>query len=183
MVAPDNKKMDIVGSTELVEISGAKNVPAKIDTGADSSAIWASHIRVTKDGVLHFRLFDEGYPLYTGKAFKRTDFQAVAVRSTSGHAQIRYRTYLRIVLKGRRIKALFNLTDRSKNSFPVLIGRRTIAGKFLVNVSEKNVSIPREKTKTKIVQKRLKEDPYKFHQKYIKKLSANPDNIKLKRKA
>lgn len=183
MVVSGKSDLDIIGSTEFVEIFGIKNIPAKIDTGADSSVIWASHIRVTKDGVLHFRLFDEGYPLYTGRAFKRTDFQAVVVRSTSGHAQIRYRTHITALVKGRRVKILFSLADRSKNNFPVLIGRRTIAGKFLVNVSEKNVLVPRKKTKTKIVQKRLKEDPYEFHQKYIKKLSANPDNIKLKRKA
>ena len=29
----------IIGSTEYVEIAGIKNIPAKIDTGADSSAI------------------------------------------------------------------------------------------------------------------------------------------------
>ena len=41
----------IIGSTEYVEIAGIKNIPAKIDTGADSSAIWASDINMEQDGL------------------------------------------------------------------------------------------------------------------------------------
>ena len=37
----------------------AAGVPAKIDTGADGSAVWASNIRVDKNGVLKFSLFGE----------------------------------------------------------------------------------------------------------------------------
>ena len=36
--------LGIIGSTEYVEIAGIKKVPAKVDTGADSSAVWASNI-------------------------------------------------------------------------------------------------------------------------------------------
>lgn len=177
-----NAKLEVIGSTELVEVAGIKGIPAKIDTGADSSAIWASHVRVTKDGILRFRLFDEGSPFYTGRAFKRTNFQAAVVRNASGREQIRYRIHLRLTLKNHKIKVLFYLADRSNNNFPILIGRRTIAKRFLVDASKNHAPIPAKNPKTKIVQKRLKEDPYKFHQKYIKKLSADPDNIKLKKK-
>lgn len=177
------KKLGIIGSTEYVNVANIKNVPAKIDTGADSSSIWASHIRVTKDGVLHFRLFDENSPFYTGKAFKRKDYKAAVIRSSSGHEQIRYRAYLTLKLKGRRIKVLFNLSDRGKNNFPILIGRRSIASKFLVDVSRRNTpACKKNNSKTKIIQRRLIENPYEFHRKYIKKLSGNADNIKLKKK-
>ena len=178
----DNDQKSIIGSSELIDIGKAKQVPAKIDTGADSSSVWASHIRVTKDGVLHFRLFDEGNPFYTGKAYKRKEYKVAVVRSASGHEQIRYRAYLPVVIGGRRIKALFNLSDRSNNTFPVLIGRRTITNKFIVDVSKNHTSIHPKNPKTRLVQKRLAEDPYLFHRKYIKKLSGNVENIKLKRK-
>ena len=175
-------ELSIIGSTEYVDIAKIKHVPAKIDTGADSSSIWASHIRVTKDGVLRFRLFGEGSPFYTGKAFKRTDYQVAVVRNASGYEQIRYRTHLGITIKGHRIKALFYLADRSNNNFPVLIGRRTISGKFLVDVSKNHTPMPAKNPKSKLVQRRLNEDPYEFHRKYIKKLGGNVDNIKLKKK-
>ena len=178
----ERKKLSIIGSTEYVDVARVKGVPAKIDTGADSSSIWASHIRVTKDGVLHFRLFDEGSPFYTGKSFKRKDFKVAVVRSASGHEQIRYRAYLALKLKNRRIKALFNLSDRSNNNFPILIGRRSVASKFLIDVSKNHTAIRPKSPKTKIVQRRLLEDPYTFHRKYIKKFAGDASNIKLKKK-
>ena len=176
----DSKKLDVIGSTERITVAGIKNVPAKIDTGADSSSIWASHIRVTKDGVLRFRLFGEGSPYYTGRAFERTDFNAAVVRSSSGHEQIRYRTHLRITIGDRTIKALFNLSDRSNNTFPVLIGRRTISRKFIVDVSKNHTKIRPKSPKTKLIQKHLKKDPYKFHKKYVK--NNTNGNIKLEQK-
>ena len=66
----DNK--EIIGIVELVSIGKrAIDIPAKIDTGADSSSIWASNIRVDKNGVLRFSLFGEGSPYYNGKIYKR----------------------------------------------------------------------------------------------------------------
>ena len=178
----DLKKLDVIGSTESITVAGIENVPAKIDTGADSSSIWASHIRVTRDGILKFRLFDEDSPVYTGRAFKRKDYKVFVVRNASGHEQARYRTHLTMKLGDRKIKVLFSLADRSKNNYPVLVGRRSISGKFLVDVSKKNVPMPAKNPKTKIIQRRFKEDPYHFHQKYVKKLGGNVDNIKLKQK-
>ena len=176
------KRLDIIGSTEYVDVAHIKGIPAKIDTGADSSSIWASHIRVTKDGVLHFRLFDESSPFYTGKSFKRKDFRVAVVRNASGHEQIRYRTHLILKLKGRRIKVLFNLSNRSNNNFPILIGRRSIVNKFLVDVARCHTVVPPKNPKTKIVQRRLMEDPYKFHRRYIIKLAGDVSSIKLKKK-
>lgn len=157
-----------IGSTEYVDIEGYQNIPAKIDTGADSSSIWASHIEVDQEGVLHFQLFGTKSPFYTGETLKRKDFKVAVVRSSSGHEQIRYRVHLSLHLSGHKIKALFNLSDRSRNTFPVLIGRRTISGKFLVDVTEKHVTVRPKKPKTKLVQSRLEKDPYLFHQQFIK---------------
>lgn len=181
MTTGNNKELGIIGSTELVEVVSIPNIPAKVDTGADSSSIWASHIRITKNGVLKFRLFDQGSPFYSGKDFERTDYKVVVIRSSSGHEQIRYRTHLRTKIGGRTIKILFTLSDRSTNNFPILIGRRTIAGRFIVDVSQNHTHIRPAKLKTKLVQRHFKEDPYKFHLKYVKKTSGDVSKIKLKK--
>lgn len=181
MASKGQKLLPTIGSTENVEIAGIKEIPAKIDTGADSSSIWASHIRVSKDGTLRFRLFDEKSPFYTGRAFKRKDFKVAVIRSASGHEQIRYRTHIGVTLGGRKIKVLFNLSDRSGNNFPILIGRRTISNKFIVDVSKNPTKVRLQNPKAKIVQKHFAEDPYKFHQKYIKKLSGDLENINLEK--
>lgn len=163
-----NKKT-IIGATEFVEISGrkGKKIPAKIDTGADSSAIWASKIRVDKDGVLKFSLFGEGSEFYNGKIFKRTDFSVAKVRSTTGHEQIRYRTHFLVRIGEKKVKMLMNLSDRAKNDFPVLIGRRSISGKFLVDVSKRK--IPRKKpSQTLELNEEFIQNPYEFYKKYTK---------------
>lgn len=162
-----DKKLHIIGSNERISIGQrAVDVLAKIDTGADTSSIWASHIRVGKDGILRFRLFDEGSKYYTGKVYKRKDYKVAVVRSAMGHEQIRYRTHFTITLAGRKIRVLFNLSDRSKNNYKVLIGRRTIAGKFVVDVSKKVVSYPKI-AQTKKLNEKLQNDPHAFHKEYV----------------
>ncbi len=169
----NENQRDILGSSEYIEIAGIKNIPAKIDTGADSSSIWASHISVDQDGVLHFRLFGKNSPFYTGEELKRKDYRVAIVRSASGHEQIRYRTHFSTIIKGRKIKVLYNLSDRSKNNFPVLVGRRTITNKFLVDVSKNNTGIKPKRAHTKKIQQYLKEDPYRFHKNYVEPITQS----------
>lgn len=167
-----NKEKSVIGANEFIDI-GKKfiGIPAKIDTGADSSSIWASKIRMEKDGTLKFALFGEGSPHYTGRVFKRTDYKVAAVRSATGEEQIRYRTHFKITLAGRKIKALLNLSDRSRNNFPVLIGSRTISKKFVVDVSKKATELSKS-IKTKSLNEELRKDPYQFHKKYVKNSEA-----------
>lgn len=165
------KKLQIIGSSERISIGKrAVDVPAKIDTGADTSSIWASHIRVGKDGILRFRLFDEGSKYYSGKVYKRKDYKVAIVRNANGHEQIRYRTHFAITIANKKIKVLFNLSDRSRNNYPVLIGRRTVSNKFAVDVSRKAITYPKI-AKTKKLNKELRDDPYQFHKKYAKNMS------------
>ena len=163
-----NPSLSVIGQDVLVSIgTRAVGVPAKIDTGADSSSIWASDIKIKKDGTLIFKLFGQGSEFYTGKVFKRTDYQVAVIRSSTGAEQVRYRTHLAIKIAGRKIRVLFNLSDRSRNNYKILIGKRTIANKFVVDVTKKTISFPKN-PQTKIMQKKLAKNPYAFHKKYAK---------------
>ena len=166
-LASKNQDLNIVGSTEFIDVAGFKNVPAKIDTGADTSAIWASNIKMEKDGALAFSLFDKESPFYTGEIIKTKDYKAKMVRSSHGDRQVRYRVVLPITLKKESFKAAFTLADRSKNNFPILIGRRTIKGKYLVDVSRESITRPKPSSTTKL-NRELENNPIEFHQKYIK---------------
>lgn len=164
----NQQNSNIIGSTEYVEIAGIKNIPAKIDTGADSSAVWASDINMQKDGKLVFFLFDPKSPHYNGKPLEFISYKAKAVRSAHGDTQIRYQVKLPIRIGDKTFETNFTLANRSRNSFPVLIGRHTIDdGDFLVDVSKSTVS-RQKKAFTNHLNRELEEDPYKFHQKYIK---------------
>lgn len=157
---------EIIGSNLYIDVLGRKKVPAKIDTGADSSAIWVSDIKMTDDGVLKFKLFGPESPFYTGKILKRTDYKVVVTRSSHGEEKLFYRTHIIIKINEHRIKALMTLADRNKNNFPILIGKRTISGKFLVDVSKKEM-VPPKNPRTKPLNKELKENSVEFHKKYF----------------
>lgn len=163
----NDKNLEIIGSTEYVEIAGIKNVPAKIDTGADSSAIWASHLDMKQDGTLVFSLFAEGSPFYTGEILETKEYFAKVVRSAHGDEQVRYRVFLPAKIGGKTLNVSFTLANRGKNNFPILIGRKALEGEFLVDVSIRHVEKPKN-PKTRGLNDELKKDPYAFHQKYGK---------------
>lgn len=158
---PEDKQ--IIGRhTQVVFLeSGATPVKAKVDTGADSSSVWASRLSVDEDGVLRFVLFDEDSPYYTGKQLTKRQYDVKVVRSSNGHEQIRYSVKLRVDIEGRRFIATFTLANRSRNVFPILIGSRLLKNKFLVDVS-KNVIPDAHKKKGLELSKLAKEDPKKF---------------------
>ena len=156
----------IIGRSAKIDFGRrAIGVPAKVDTGADGSSVWASNIRVDKNGILKFSLFGKGSPYYNGKVFRRTDYSVAMVKSASGHEIIKYRTHFTITIAGKKIKALFGLSDRAVHNFPVLIGRRTLSGKFLVDVSLGEVKNPK-KIRTAELNKELARNPRKFYKKY-----------------
>ncbi len=157
-----------IGTSTFVEVLHyAKKVPAKIDTGADSSSLWATDVYVDEQGVLSFKLFDKDSPFYTGEVITRTAYKVALVRSSTGHEQIRYRTEFLVRINGKRIRVLFNLSNRANNIFPILIGRRTLAGKFVVDVSQHEYVPPRTRI-NRGLNEELQKNPYAFHKKYYK---------------
>ena len=165
------KNLPVIGNSTFIEvIAHATKVPAKIDTGADSSSIWATDVHIDEDDILSFKLFGESSPFYTGETITRQAYKVALVRSSSGHEQIRYRTELPVRINGRRIRVLFNLSNRSNNMFPILIGRRTLAGKFIVDVSHREYNSPLAKV-NRGLNEEMRKDPYLFYKKYY----INPD--------
>ncbi|MBO7718408.1 ATP-dependent zinc protease [Candidatus Saccharibacteria bacterium] len=161
-------ELEIIGSTEYVKIAGIDMIPAKIDTGADSSSVWASNIKMGEDGVLSFVLFDKSSPFYTGEKIETTDYMAKSIRSSLGNQQIRYRVKLPIIIGNKTLKTTFTLANRARNNFPILIGRRTLEGNYLVDVKRSMVS-RKEPAHSGRLNQELKNNPYEFHQKYMKK--------------
>lgn len=162
---------EIIGSNTYVDVMDIKNVPAKIDTGADSSAIWASDVEVDKNGTLSFKLFGKKSEFYTGETIETKNYKVVVTRSSHGEEKIFYRTHITIRLGTHRIKALMTLSSREKNNFPILIGKRTLKNKYIVDVSKNEIQVEKNPD-TKTLTKELKQNPYKFHKKYFKKEGA-----------
>lgn len=150
----------VVGRVERVGLPalGLKAVPAKVDTGADASSLWCSKTDLI-DSQLHCVFFGPGCEFYTGEVhiFRKNDFTITRVASSFGHKEIRYKVKLPMRLKGRTIKATFTLSDRSNKLYPILIGRSTLRGKFLVDVRRGNPLKEQEKARADKLQHELNE--------------------------
>lgn len=130
--------MQIIGVSTLVDFVGYKNlkqVPARIDTGARTSSLWASDIKI-RDGVATFKLFGKDAQWYTGKVVRRSVIETRNVTSSTGHTQTRYVISMPIRMQGKRLNAKFTLSDRTTQVYPILIGRNTLRGNFLVDSSD-----------------------------------------------
>ena len=160
---------EIIGREVAVDFGEEiKGVPAKVDPGADSSAVWASDIFVDPDHVLHFKLFSPDSKYYTGIEHTTTDYSVAMTKSSLGETAIKYRVKLQITIAGRSIRTNFGLSDRSTHNYPILIGRRTLQGKFLVDVSQSENLIKTEKNTPPSLNEQMKKNPYKFYkEKYL----------------
>lgn len=127
----------IVGRVERVafpqfDMSG---VPAKVDTGAYRSSVWATDI-AEQDGKLSFVLLGPESEYYTGKVHSTKKYEKVDVANSFGHSQERYSVFLKIKLGSKIVNTNFTLSDRSMKIYPILIGRKLLRGRFLVDVAE-----------------------------------------------
>jgi len=125
---------EIIGRAEYVWLvtTNQKKISARIDTGARTTSIWASNIR-EKDGILTWSFFGAGSEYWTGNTMSTRAFEERVVSSSTGHRQFRYKVPVVLQIKGRRIKTNATLADRSHSAFPILIGRNTLNGKFIVD--------------------------------------------------
>lgn len=132
---PIEKKLIKIGRAEEVVLKGMLDakLPARIDSGATLSSVWATHIK-EKDGKLTFRLLGHKSRFYTGETITVTNYGQRAVSTSTGEVQLRYQIKIPVKLKGKVVTARFTLADRSTQVYPVLIGRNVLRNNFLVDV-------------------------------------------------
>lgn len=117
-----------------------EDLPVKIDTGAYTSSIHCKHI-VENEGQLEFKLLCPKTEKYNNKLIKTSSYKIKVVRSSNGKTQKRYVVKTSMLFFGKRYRVEFSLTNRSKMNYPVLIGRKFLNKKFIVDVSKKNIAI------------------------------------------
>lgn len=137
----------IIGRREMVAFPelDIDEIEAKIDTGAYTSAIHCSdiHEETRADGtkVICLDLLDPSHPQYNHKKLRFSDYSLRDIRNSFGDVQERYVIKTKIKFFEELIEAEFSLSDRSDMKYPVLIGRKLLKGRFVVDVSRKNVSL------------------------------------------
>ena len=156
MQQPQSLPKKVIGRAEKVSFPelGAFDVPARIDTGAQTTALWATDIVATK-GSLSFRLFAPGSSFYTGEIHHTKQFTEIVVGSSMGHVQVRYKVRVLIKLKGKKIRAQVTLADRAEQAYPVLVGRNVLRGKFIVDVAQGKPLYQEERRRSQALQSKL----------------------------
>jgi hypothetical protein len=103
-----------IGRRETVDFPdlGLFGLTAKIDTGANTTALHCHHVRV-EDGVLYFRLLDETHPEYQARDHRFEEFEQKTIKSSFGESELRYIIRTKITLGKRTIRGIVSLTDRA----------------------------------------------------------------------
>jgi hypothetical protein len=122
---------------------GLHNMNVKVDTGAYTSAIHGSNIKeviINGSTELHFQLLDEGHLKFKNKVHKTRDYRRKKIKSSTGHAEFRFIIKTLITIFDKTYPIELSLSNRSKMKNPVLLGRKFLAKRFIVNVSKTNLS-------------------------------------------
>ncbi len=134
----------VIGRAELLHFLDFEiaDIPAKADTGAYRSAIHAENIKLIEDGTkLQFDLLGN-HPVcgLLACTINSDKFKLVGIANSFGHREDRYEVWLKVKLGPRIFRASFTLADRSKKIYPILIGRKLLNGRFIVDTSETSIN-------------------------------------------
>lgn len=146
----------LIGRREYVSfpLLNIKKLEAKIDTGAYTCSIHCEDISLSIiDNIptLIFSISDD--PLSPAKEFKFTEFSTKKIKNSFGEMEERYiiKTVLKIGLKN--IIATISLSNRDNMRYPILIGRKPLKGKFIIDVNQLHTGAPIAKKALKKVLK------------------------------
>ncbi|AFL82976.1 hypothetical protein Belba_0313 [Belliella baltica DSM 15883] len=135
----------IIGRRERITLPDWKlrMIPAKVDTGAYTSSIHCTFVEERKiDGemILFYRVLGSTDRKYKDIIHHTNDYTQKKVKNSFGQAEVRYKVKTKVIMFDEEFEAEFTLTDRSKMRNTILLGRKMIQGRFLVDVSEVNLS-------------------------------------------
>lgn len=130
----------LIGRREFVDFPelSMKNIEAKIDTGAYTSAMHCHDISerlVNGKKVLCFYLLDPTHEEYNQTEHCFSEYGRKVIKSSSGEPEERFIIKTLVKIGGKKIRTTISLTDRANMRYPMLIGRRLLKTKFIVDVA------------------------------------------------
>jgi hypothetical protein len=143
-----------VADFETLDLYG---IEVKIDSGAYTSSFHCHKIeKVLRDGqeLLKCNFLDPGHPQYHEKEFCFEDFNYRKVKSSNGMVEERFSIVTQITIFKKKYPIELTLAERPDMKHPVLLGRKFLSRKFLINTSRKNLSLKNEKTVIELIRKK-----------------------------
>lgn len=130
-----SKNLKIIGWREIVSLPdlGIAKIKAKVDTGARTSSLHAFNIvKYTKSGKEYIR-FDLHPELKNSISCHAKVLEYRKVKSSNGQSELRPVILTSIELLNEAWIIEITLTNRDTMGFPMLLGRASFRGRFLVN--------------------------------------------------
>jgi hypothetical protein len=151
--------MNILGRYDRVDLPelGLYNIHAKIDTGAYTCSLHCHKAEVV-NGNLEFILLDEEHPEFTGMKFSFKQFEKRDIKNSFGEVEKRFVIITTIEIYNEEITTEFSLSNRGSLKFPILIGRKILRDRFLIDVKSKNLSYKKKREQIRL-QKRKSMKP------------------------
>jgi len=128
----------VIGWREWVQLPdlGVVEMKAKVDTGADNSSLHAFNVeRIERDGAEYVR-----FEIHPKQRSKKPTILCEAplamekkVKNPGGRTELRPVIRTRVVVAGEEIEALVNLTSRDEMGFRMLLGRRAVRSRFVID--------------------------------------------------
>ena len=115
------------------------NIEVKVDTGAYTSTIHCMNV-VVEDNYLKCVFLDPEHPAYHEKEFIFNEYDVKVIKSSNGQSEPRYRILTEIVLFNKTYPIFLTLSDREEMRYPVLLGRKFLTRRFIVNINSTNLS-------------------------------------------
>jgi hypothetical protein len=135
-------ELPIIGRQERVHLPdfNLRFLPAKIDTGAYTSALHCTFVEeIPGTERIRFNLLDPSYELYPEKPFEFPIKDHRSIKNSFGQEAERYIIEAKLELMDSTFITEISLSDRSKLEFPLLLGRKALYLRFLVDVSHRNL--------------------------------------------
>jgi hypothetical protein len=146
---PDNisqlKTRQTIGRKDKADFPelGLATVDIKVDTGAYTSAIHCHEIgtkEVNGKEVLFFTLLDPSYHQYANKELSTESFTQKSVKNSFGGSEKRFVIKTNILIFGKTYPIDLSLSERGEMRFPILIGRKFLMKKFVVDPAKFDLS-------------------------------------------
>lgn len=132
----DRRALKTIGWRELVHLPdlGLRGIPAKIDTGARTSALHATILEeFERDGERYVRFAVDYEQQHVRQVCEAVHIDWRGITSSNGETQRRRIIKTPLQIGSLIFRAEISLADRSDMRFPMLIGRSSLRRRFVVD--------------------------------------------------
>ena len=136
-----------IDKADFPELS-LEDIDIKIDSGAYTSSIHCSDIEeiiIKNSHCIRFTLLDPEHPFYN-HTFQH--YTSKIVKSSNGISEKRFMIQTEIVLFNTTFPIYLTLTERKDMKFPILLGRKFLNKKFVIDPAKTNLSFKLKNIKT-----------------------------------